>query len=91
MSECPTPITPTPTAMASTWRNWLGCAFSESDGTPSSKRLLFALVVVYCLGLVTGALGIERTLSAQAQSILETLIWATAAAVGVSKFAEAKP
>lgn len=70
--------------------NWLSRAFCGPDGIPSSGRILFALVVVYALGLVTGSLCVEMSITEKAQSIIETLIWATAAAVGFGKFAENK-
>ena len=69
-------------------KEWLNKAFSEADGLPSSRRILFALVVVFSLGVVVASLAIQRELIEQAKSIIETLIWATAATLGVGKFAE---
>lgn len=67
---------------------WLNRVFSEPDGTPSSRRILFAIAVVFALGLVAGALWYTRALTEQMVSVIETVIWATAAALGVGKFAE---
>jgi len=67
---------------------WLKGALCEPDGAPSSRRLLFFVVVVYSLGLVSGSLYAQQMISPEAQSITETLIWATAAALGFGKFAE---
>ena len=67
---------------------WLNKAFSEADGLPSSRRILFALVVVFSLGVVVASLVIQKGIQEEAKSIIETLIWATASALGVGKFAE---
>ena len=67
---------------------WLNKAFSEADGLPSSRRILFALVVVFSLGVVVASLVIQKGLQKEAEAVIETLIWATAAALGVGKFAE---
>ena len=81
--------TPATTAKA-TILTWLGKAFSEPDGSPSSRRILFAIAVAYALGLATAALSFTRTLTPEIVSVLETCIWATAAALGVGKFAEGR-
>ena len=67
---------------------WLNKAFSEADGLPSSRRILFALVVVFSLGVVVASLVIQKGIQEEAKSIIETLIWATAGCLGVGKFAE---
>ena len=69
-------------------KEWLNKAFSEADGLPSSRRILFALVVVFSLGVVVASLVIQKGIQEEAKSIIETLIWATAATLGVGKFAE---
>ena len=69
-------------------KEWLNKAFREADGLPSSRRILFALVVVFSLGVVVASLVIQKGIQEEAKSIIETLIWATAATLGVGKFAE---
>jgi len=51
---------------------------------------LFAIAVAYALGLATAALSFTRTLTPEIVSVTETCIWATAAALGVGKFAEGR-
>lgn len=81
--------TPATTAKA-TILTWLSKAFSEPDGSPSSRRILFAIAVGYALGLATAALCVQRILTPEIVSIVETCIWAAAACLGVGKFAEGR-
>lgn len=69
--------------------NWLNELFSEPDGTPSSRRVCFAIVLAFVLGLVTAALFIQRALSPESVDLLKTALYTTAAALGIGKFAEA--
>ena len=68
--------------------NWLKEVFSEPDGTPSSRRILFAIAIVYALGLVTGALYKAPVLTPEMVDVIKTVLWTAAAALGVGKFAE---
>ena len=70
------------------WQTWIARAFSEGDGTPSSRRILFALAVVFALGLATGALCVQHALTAEAVDVVKTVLWTTGAALGIGKFAE---
>ena len=74
------------TAMA-----WVGKALSEENGSPSTKRILFALVTLYSLGIVTGIAAIAKSLSPECLDLLKTLIYATGGAYAVGRFAEGKP
>lgn len=67
--------------------NWILRTLSESDGTPSSRRVMFALSVCWALGLATGLM--VRGQVDPVVKIAETCVWATAGAVTVGKFAEA--
>ena len=89
MRECPTP-TKTPMATELVSASWWARVWSEGDGTPSSRRMLFALVVVYTLGLVTASLVIQHGIVDQTKDLIEALVWATAGTVTVSRFAENK-
>ena len=62
--------------------------FSEPDGTPSSRRILFATAVAFALGLVTAAFYVKQTLSIEMVDIIKTCLYATAGALGIGKFAE---
>lgn len=66
--------------------------FREPDGTPSSKRILYGLVVVYTLGLVTGVMEANgMKLDPQVVDLLKTLIYATGGTYAASRFAEKPP
>jgi len=67
---------------------WLKRTFSEADGWPSSRRQLFAVALVWAMGLAVG-LFIKNQTDAVVK-LAEAAIWATAGAVTVGKFAEAK-
>lgn len=77
----------TPTGMASRALNWIGRAFSEPDGTPSAKRILFGLSVVWSLGLCLG--GLRRGgLTAEVVDLAEAAMYATAGGYAIARFAE---
>ena len=67
---------------------WIREALSEPNGAASSRRCLFALAVVFALGLATGALCAQRGLSAETVDLLKTVLWVTGGVLGVGKFAE---
>lgn len=72
----------------STTLTWLGRAFSEPDGTASSRRVLFALVVVCVLALVTGVLWSTRTLTPEIVDLLKWALTITGGTLALGKFAE---
>jgi hypothetical protein len=65
--------------------SWISRAFSDEKGIPSASRILFAIVVVYVLGLATGALCFQRILTPDIKDLAETVLWAVAAAYGIPK------
>lgn len=65
---------------------WLQRSLCEPDGTPSSRRLLYLMVIAWSLGLATGLL--VKGQSDAVVKITEAAIWATAGAVAVGRFAE---
>ena len=64
--------------------------FRESDGSPSSRRVLFAAVVVFSLGIAAGAFWTTRSLSREAVDLLQAALLATGGAATVGRFAEKK-
>jgi hypothetical protein len=77
-------------AVGSTMMAWISRVFSEADGKPSSRRILFAIAVAFAMGLATGALWLQRGLTAETVDLAKTVLYTTAAALGIGKFAEAK-
>lgn len=69
---------------------WLGRMLSEPDGTPSTKRVLFALSVVACLAFVAGYL-LKKGLDQQVVDLAKSVLFTTGGAYGVGRFAENKP
>ncbi len=67
---------------------WLRRTFSEDDGWPSSRRQLYALALVWALGLATGLLA-KGHVDAVVK-LTESALWCTAGAVTIGKFAEPK-
>ena len=67
---------------------WMREALSEPNGAASSRRVLFAMAVVFALGLATGALCVQHGLSVESVDLLKTVLWVTGGALGVGKFAE---
>ncbi len=67
---------------------WISKVFSEGDGTPSSRRLFFALAVVFAAVLAGDAHWNGRILKPEVIDMAKTLLYATAAALGIGKFAE---
>ena len=67
---------------------WMKGLFSEPDGTPSSRRLFFAGAVVFAMAIVGDAHWSTRTLKPEIIDMVKTLLYATAAALGIGKFAE---
>lgn len=67
---------------------WLQRTLCEADGTPSSRRVLFAMSVAWGLGIATG-LQVKGHIDASVD-LAKSIVWATAGAVAVGKFAEAK-
>lgn len=68
--------------------SWVSRMLSEATGTPSTRRTVFVIVVVYVLGLVTAALWLQRVLSPEAVDLLKSMLYSTGIALGVGKFAE---
>ena len=67
---------------------WLRRTFSEADNWPSSRRQLFAVALVWAMGLAVGLLVKNQTDAVV--KLAESALWCTAGAVTVGKFAEAK-
>ena len=65
--------------------NWVDRALSEMNGKPSTRRLLFALVVVYVLGLVTGALYVQRILTPEMTDLLKVALYTTGGTIAVGR------
>lgn len=68
--------------------NWILRTLEEPDGTPSSRRVLFAMAVSWSLGLCCGLLA--KGHPDLVVKLAESTVWATAGAVAVGKFAEGK-
>ena len=70
---------------------WLKAALSEpGTGEPSSKRLLFTLAVVCCLSFSGGAIWAAKGMDNVVSELLKAVLYATAGAYGVARFAESK-
>lgn len=67
---------------------WILRTFADTDGTPSSRRVLYAMAVAWGLGLATGLLA--KGHAEAAVDLSKSIVWAAAGAVAVGKFAEAK-
>jgi len=75
------------TGKASRVLTWIGRAFSEPDGTPSTKRILFGLSVAWSLGLCLG--GLRRGgLTPEVVDLAKATIYATAGGYTIARFAE---
>lgn len=68
---------------------WIGKMLSESDGTPSTKRFLFAVAVLSCLAFVAGYL-LKKGLDQGVIDLAKTVLYTTGGAYGVGRFAEGK-
>jgi len=66
---------------------WFGAAFSEPNGTPSSKRILFAFVVVSTISFCGGAYKKEG-MTGQIVDLLKTALYVTGGAYVGGRFAE---
>lgn len=66
---------------------WIANAFSETDGTPSSKRLLFAFVVIATVSFCGGAYKKEG-MTSQIVDLLKTALYVTGGAYVGGRFAE---
>jgi hypothetical protein len=69
-------------------REWLRRTFSEDETWPSSRRQFFALALGFGLGMAVAFSYQKKT--AESLDLTKTVIWATASALTVGKFAEAK-
>ena len=69
---------------------YLGRVFSDSNGTPSSRRILFGVTVAHVLGLALGAICVQRKLTPEVVDLLKTALWVTGGTVGVGKIFEEK-
>lgn len=70
--------------------SWINRALCEADGSPSTKRMLFALVIVYALGICSAQFAVHRGLDPQLVDLVKACIYATAAAYTGGRFAESR-
>jgi hypothetical protein len=68
---------------------WFQKLIGEADGSPSTRRLLFIVAVVFVLGFCAGDFTANRSISPNAVSLLQTVLYATGGAVTIGRFAEA--
>jgi hypothetical protein len=89
-TPCATPTTTTThTGMASRVASWLQKVLSESDGTPSVKRLVYVAAVAWAMGLTTGALT-KYGLTPEVVDLTKTLLYVCGGGYAVGRFAENK-
>jgi hypothetical protein len=69
--------------------SWISRALSEGDGSPSIKRLLFAVTVVASLAFIAGYL-ISHGLDANAIDLAKTTLLTTGGAYTAGRFAESR-
>lgn len=67
---------------------FIKAAHCEQDGLPSSRRIIFSVVIVAALFFVAADLVIHFGFRAESIDVLKTVIYAAAAFVGVSRLAE---
>jgi hypothetical protein len=71
--------------------SWISRAFSEENGSPSSKRLFFGAAIFATIGYISYDIVQHRGLTAQSIELTTTLLYVTGAAYGVTRiFAENK-
>lgn len=68
---------------------WITKMLSESDGTPSTRRALFALAVVACLTFCAGYL-VKKGMDDKLVDLAKTVLYTTGGATTIGKFAEGK-
>ena len=68
---------------------WIGRAFCEADGSPSSKRILFGLAVVFARGLCTGQF-FRAGLDPQVVDLAKAVVFATAGGYVGGRYCETK-
>jgi hypothetical protein len=68
---------------------WVSKMLSEGDGTPSVKRVLFALSVAGCLSFTAGHIVAHRGLDSAAIDLAKTTLLTTGTAYGVGRITEA--
>ena len=68
---------------------WLLKMLSEPDGTPSSRRILFALSVVACLTFCAGYL-VKKGMDDKLVDLAKTVLYTTGGSTTIGKFAEGK-
>jgi hypothetical protein len=68
---------------------WISKMFSEPDGTPSSRRFLFALAVIVVLGFCGGYI-VKRGMDDKLVDLAKTVLYATGVNTAAGKFAEKK-
>ena len=66
---------------------WFAKMLSEPDGTPSSRRVLFALAVVACLTFCAGYL-VKQGMDEKLVDLAKTVLYTTGGATTIGKFAE---
>jgi hypothetical protein len=70
-------------------KTWLARLLSEGDGSPSTKRVLFAIALLASIIFCAIDLGINRHLTSVSADLCKCAIYATAGAYGVGRCAEA--
>jgi len=68
---------------------WLQKLIGEADGSPSTRRVLFAVAVVFVLGFCVGDFTANRAISSNAVTLLQSVLYTTGGAVAIGRFAEA--
>ena len=69
-------------------REWLRKTLSETDGTPSSRRQVYLICIVFAMGLAVGLAA--KSKAAEAIDLTKTLVLASGGTLAVGKFAERK-
>jgi len=68
---------------------WLSKMLSEHNGTPSTKRVLFAFSVLVVLGYVGFSIFKKMQIDDNAKDLCKFIVGATSAAYGLGRCAEA--
>lgn len=68
---------------------WLSKLLSEADGSPSTKRVLFTIVIVSVLTFCAIDIGLRHGLTGTTSDLLKCVVAATGGAFGLGRCAEA--
>ena len=71
-------------------KDWIKKSLSEKDGSPSTKRQSLALSLFICSGIAIASFVINRDVSENLITLLQTLLVASGASYSLGRFAEAK-